>query len=103
MSSLPAFCTELTGITQDMVDDQPTWSDTLEMFMSWYNHNNLTPDNSTFVTCGLWDLKTMLPRQSEYSGLAVPNALNVGTSGEYINLKYSFQQHTGKYPKVKSV
>ena len=103
VSSLPAFCTELTGITQDMVDDQPTWPETLEMFVSWYNHNDLTPDNSTFVTCGLWDLKTMLPRQSQYSGLPIPDPLNVGSSGEYINLKYSFQQHTGKFAKVNFV
>ena len=96
VSSLPAFCTELTGITQDMVDGQPTWPETLEMFVSWYNHNDLTLDNSTFVTCGLWDLRTALPRQCLYSGFEVPHSC----TGEFVNIKYSFKAHTGKYAKV---
>ena len=100
VAAVPAFCTELTGITQDMVDSQPTWSSVLEMFVSWYEDNNLSPLNSTFVTCGLWDLKTMLPRQCHYSGLDIPHMLDVGASGHYVNIKYSFQQHTGKYAKV---
>ena len=100
VASITPFCTELTGITQDMVDTQPAWEQVMEMFVSWYTDNNLSPLNSTFVTCGLWDLKTVLPRQCQYSQLGIPGMLDVGCSGEYINIKYSFQKHTGTYAKV---
>ena len=102
-ANITPFCTELTGITQDMVAMEPTWEEVLEMFVSWYTSNNLSPQNSTFVTCGLWDLKTALPKQCQYSQLVIPEMLDVGSSGEYINIKYSFQKHTGTYAKVGNI
>ena len=65
---LTSFCTQLTGITQDMVETKDSFPMVLEKFQLWYSENNLTPENSTFVTCGLWDLADMLPRQCKYSG-----------------------------------
>ena len=65
---LTPFCTELTGITQDMVDTKKTFPDILEKFQVWYGENSLTLENSSFVTCGLWDLVDMLPKQCKYSG-----------------------------------
>ena len=100
VASITPFCTELTGITQDMVETEPTWERVLEMFVAWYSANNLSPQHSTFVTCGLWDLKTVLPKQCRYSQLAIPEMLDVGSSGEYINIKYSFHKQTGRYAKV---
>ena len=32
--------------------------------------------------------------------VGIPGMLDVGSSGEYINIKYSFQKHTGTYAKV---
>ena len=98
MPTITPFCSELTGITQDMVEEEPEWEKVMEMFLSWYNENNLSPDNSTFVTCGLWDLNTMLPKQCQYSGLSVPDIM----SGDYVNIKHSFQNHAGKYAKVNT-
>ncbi|KAI0208205.1 ERI1 exoribonuclease 3 [Lamellibrachia satsuma] len=58
---LTPFCTELTGIIQDMVDGQPHLEETLQMFDKWMADEDLWNDDirSVFVTCGDWDLKTM--------------------------------------------
>jgi len=97
--NLTHFCTELTGITQDMVESKDTFVKVLDKFQQWYSEQGLTPENSSFVTCGLWDLADMLPKQCEYSGVKIPAALNVGTTGQFINLKFSFQKQTGSYGK----
>ena len=68
-----------------------------ELFREWYRDHSLSPATSTFVTCGLWDLRTALPRQCLYSGVEIPHSC----TGEFVNIKYSFQAHTGKYAKVK--
>jgi len=96
---LTNFCTELTGITQDMIQDKDTFPDVLSRFVSWYESNGLDPSNSTFVTCGQWDLVSMLPQQCLYSGLAMPQMLDVGVSGEFVNIKLTYQNTTGKYGK----
>lgn len=96
---LTDFCTELTGITQDMVEDCPTWAPTLASFQEWYSERGLSTDNAAFVTCGLWDLATCLPAQCRYSEVAIPPMLDLATHGQFINLKFSFQRHTGKYGK----
>jgi len=97
--SLTAFCTELTGITQDMVQDRPPFPAVLAEFEAWYSGHGLSPDIATFVTCGQWDLTDMLPRQCQYSDLPVPPMLDVSQSGQFVNIKFSFQKHTGKYGK----
>jgi len=96
---LTNFCTELTGITQDMIQDKDTFLNVLSRFVSWYASNGLDPSNSTFVTCGQWDLVSMLPQQCLYSGLAMPQMLDVGVSGEFVNIKLTYQNTTGKYGK----
>ena len=93
---LSEFCTQLTGITQEMVKDKQTFTEVFDKFQNWCLENNLNPQNSTFVTCDLWDLKTMLPEQCVYSKLSIPEFLDVGGSGHFVNLKYSFMHHTGK-------
>ena len=37
-----------------------------------------------------------------FSGISIPDALNVGDSGEYVNVKFSYQKQTGKYGKVRN-
>ena len=44
----------------------------LEFSLERYESNGLDPSNSTFVTCGQWDLVSMLPQQCLYSGKASP-------------------------------
>ena len=66
--TLTAFCTELTGIQQSWVDGAPTFEAALRQHTSWLRRHGLaahgTPGYSwACVTCGDWDLKTMLPDQ----------------------------------------
>jgi len=96
---LTKFCTDLTGITQGMIQDKDTFPDVLSRFVSWYKSHGLDPSNATFVTCGQWDLVSMLLQQCIYSDVALPPMLDVSTSGEFVNIKLTYQNTTGKYGK----
>jgi inhibitor of KinA sporulation pathway (predicted exonuclease) len=69
---LSEFCTELTGILQETVNDQPYLPNVLDNFQNWLKSGNLnseTAENFAVVTCGDWDLKTCLPKQCEAYGI----------------------------------
>ena len=83
-----------------ILQDKDTFPDVLSRFVSWYNSHHLSPSNSSFVTCGQWDLVTMLPEQCRYSGQdvvslcrskkstlgqTVPSMLDVGSSGKTLS------------------
>jgi ERI1 exoribonuclease 3 len=93
---LTKFCTNLTGITQDMVTNQPILEDVLKNFNTWLvNENLLDPKvKFIFVTCGDWDLYTMLPSQCTHFHLPIPKYFN-----QWINIKKSFNKVTGKYSR----
>ncbi|XP_067893123.1 ERI1 exoribonuclease 3-like isoform X2 [Heterodontus francisci] len=95
-SELTPFCTELTGIVQSMVDGKPTFQEALQMVDDWMRKEGLLDPkvNSIFVTCGDWDLKTMLPGQCQYLGLPVPDYFK-----KWINLKKAYSFAMGSYPK----
>jgi len=83
---LTAFCTRLTGITQEMVTGQPTMLKALEMFDEWMEREKLKDNpNICFVTCGDWDLKTMLPSQCGHLRVAVPQYFK-----KWMNIKKVF-------------
>ena len=83
---LTPFCTQLTGITQEMVDGKPTLLQVLNMFDQWMTTENLKDNvNICFVTCGDWDLKTMLPGQCKHLGVDVPVYFN-----KWVNIKKAF-------------
>ncbi|XP_074640521.1 ERI1 exoribonuclease 3-like isoform X2 [Tubulanus polymorphus] len=91
---LTDFCIELTGIVQDMVDGQPHIEEVLKEFDQWRSDHNLTFQNSAFVTCGDWDLKTMLPSQCEYFDMECSEYFN-----QWINIKKVYSSVTGTFPK----
>jgi ERI1 exoribonuclease 3 len=74
---LTRFCTELTGITQDQVEQQPELPAVLGMFNDFLVQHGLLHDGSppsfTFVTCGNWDLQTCLPNQAAFLGIKLPS------------------------------
>ncbi|XP_041359885.1 ERI1 exoribonuclease 3-like [Gigantopelta aegis] len=90
------FCTELTGIIQDMVDGKPHLKETLEAFHEWMLSEGLMKDgvSSIFVTCGDWDLKTMLPSQCKYFNIQPHPVFS-----RWINIKKSFANLTGVFPR----
>jgi len=101
---LTDFCTNLTGITQDMVSTSDTFDTVFTQFRTWLenehglvgSHSEQTNDNFAFVTCGDWDLKHMLPEQCRTSQVSIP-----GYMKKWINIKSSFSSlfGTNKFPK----
>jgi len=93
---LTPFCTELTGIMQETVDDQPYFADVFPRFCEWLTEGEYfdKSEKSSFVTCGNWDLKTMLPSQCDLDGITLPDQFK-----QWIDLKYTFCESTGYYPK----
>jgi inhibitor of KinA sporulation pathway (predicted exonuclease) len=67
---LTPFCARLTGIPQDAVNAAPTFPDVLARFADWWRAA-CGPD-ALAVTCGDWDLGSLLPRQCAQHRLAVP-------------------------------
>lgn len=94
--ALTPFCTELTGITQDMVGGERPFPEVLADFRRWVEEEQQLPGSAAFafVTCGDWDLKSMLPRQCATVGQEVPEYCR-----EWINIKKSFHAATRNYPR----
>lgn len=92
---LTPFCTQLTGIIQDMVDSQPHFPEVFDKFCKWLEEHNYFKEgnNCAFITCGDWDLKSMLPKQCELENIPVPDHFQ-----KWINLKNMFCEATEYYP-----
>lgn len=93
--NLTPFCTELTGIVQEMVEDKAHFPEVMKRFVNWLENGKYfeETDKSAFVTCGDWDLKMMMPSQCATEELTVPDYLS-----EWINLKKTFCDVTKVYP-----
>uniref|UniRef100_F1LAV5 ERI1 exoribonuclease 3 n=1 Tax=Ascaris suum TaxID=6253 RepID=F1LAV5_ASCSU len=98
---LTSFCTNLTGIVQEMVDNQMILPDVLAKFRRWLSQQCLIDAESgdrvrnswTFVTCGDWDLGTILPQEASFRGLHLPPYF-----GSWINLKKAYRNAKGYFP-----
>lgn len=85
---LSAFCRELTSIRQEDVDGAPVFLEVLARHRAWLAGHGLSDDDFAFVTCGDWDLVSMLPRQCVAAGMpvaALPPAYR-----RWINIKRVF-------------
>lgn len=110
----------ITGITQSQVNKAPILEKVISLYCSWLKglpNNNPNKDiiyenqfltkkpfldkdnnkivNFTFVTCGDWDLKTMLPKQCNRDKILCPKFI---LNNDYINIKKLFANHY----KIKS-
>mmetsp|Transcript_5042 Transcript_5042/g.12200 ORF Transcript_5042/g.12200 Transcript_5042/m.12200 type:complete len:571 (+) Transcript_5042:280-1992(+) len=83
---LTAFCTELTGITQEKVDKGVSFEDALSAHGRWL-HEETKGAATLIVTCGDWDLRTMLPSQCSLSQLSVPKNMK-----SWCNIKSLFSE-----------
>jgi len=81
------YCKQVTGIQQETVDNGILLEETLKLFDNWMNEKGLLSGTKKFifVTCGDWDLKSMLPTQCERLGLKKPLYFN-----QWINIKMPF-------------
>lgn len=96
---LSTFCTKLTGILQENLQDELYFPEVFSKFCDWLKEGKYFDEDgkSAFVTCGDWDLKMMLPSQCELDKIEVPSYF-----GEWINLKTSFCLATSHYPSSLS-
>jgi inhibitor of KinA sporulation pathway (predicted exonuclease) len=73
--TLSEFCTGLTGIHQEDVAGAPTFVEVLARHQAWLaGHGLLGPADAprfAFVTCGDWDLASMMPVQCAAAGLGM--------------------------------
>jgi 3'-5' exoribonuclease 1 len=81
---LTRFCVGLTGIRQEQVARSDTFPEVLAQFEEWLEGQG----DFQFVTCGDWDLGSMLPRQCAQHRLPVP-----AWARSWANLKRIFAQH----------
>lgn len=92
---LTAFCTNLTGIKQSQVDESPTFRDVFHEACNWLDGHGLLQQkkhSAAVVTCGDWDLRSMLPNQCQVANLNKrPKIFR-----EWVNIKKTYQAATGK-------
>lgn len=69
---LTEFCSNLTGITQEVVDLGKTFAEIWYDFREFMEFHGLTEKNTLFCISGDWDLKTMWPNQAKLVGLQTP-------------------------------
>ena len=62
-NNLSDFIKNLTHITDEDVNNGLDWKVCLVEFEKWCHDNNVTDRNTTVVTCGNWDIQSMLTRQ----------------------------------------
>ena len=91
---LSPYCIKLTNISQATVQRSPKFIEVWNKFIAWMDEQGLDSngENFIFVTCGDWDLQTMLPEQANL----VPE---IGQLPEcfrrWINIKDVFSEVTG--------
>lgn len=97
---LTDFCVDLTGILQEIVDRSNRFNTVFKEFQAWMHQTDLVnKDNKpkrpfTFVTCGDWDLKKMLPMQCRLTGFEVPSYMTT-----WIDVKKAFHHHEKHWPR----
>lgn len=84
---LTEFCKQLTGITQQDVDKAMTLNSVLTKFDEWLAKWELADDEFAFVTCGTYDLQTLLPEECKLKKIAKPSYFDA-----WINIKEVFQK-----------
>lgn len=85
---LSAFCTELTGISQEQVEAGLSFPDALKRFNEW-----LQPflPRCVLVTVGDWDLQYLFPAQLELSGISGEQP-DLAVFKRWIDIKVVFAQ-----------
>jgi len=84
------FIKNLTHITESDVDSGLTWIECLLSFENWCHTQGISWQNCTVVTCGDWDLKTMLHNQLLISQSKLTEFLN-DLFGCWNNVKIAYR------------
>ncbi|OAF71618.1 hypothetical protein A3Q56_00592 [Intoshia linei] len=92
-TKLTSFCTQLTGIHPNKLKNEDEFPVVMQKFQKWYESNNLSVDNTVFITCGNWDLNIALKKQCQFLNMEIPNYFS-----KWINIKEEFCNLTHKWP-----
>lgn len=84
---LTKFCTDLTGIKQETVDQADIFINVYNRHFRWLQENTDDVGNVCFVTCGHWDLATQLPRELKNKNIQKYYAIYK----KYVNIKKDFE------------
>ena len=97
---LREFCTELTGITQNVVDPADLFPVVFQNHQKWLESHDLSLNEDiseatwAFVSCGDWDLGTMLPTQ--LNACDPPIQIVPQCYRRWINIKRPFSEQMNK-------
>ena len=80
--TLSGFCTKLTGISQEMVENQESLEEVLSRFHQFLVDSNILQTKWIFLTCGDWDLKNCIRKEAEYKKIVLNNYF-----GCWLNIK----------------
>lgn len=100
--TLTAFCTSLTGIEQKTVENGVSFPSAFKSHQEWIKEKvfggGARQDVSfLFVTCGNWDLRTMLPKQLTMTPVKFPKMYKT-----WCNIKIPFvARYLSNSPKRK--
>nr|APG77551.1 RdRp [Beihai hepe-like virus 2] len=83
-SRVTPYCTNLTGITQQKVDQCEEFIVVYDAFLEWFKQH--VKGDFLFITCGDWDLNKMLPSQLIYYKRSIDPIFR-----KYKNLKHIFR------------
>ncbi|CUG78710.1 RNA 2'-phosphotransferase (Tpt1/KptA), putative [Bodo saltans] len=98
--TLTDFCTQLTGITQATVDAAEPFPVVYDQALEWLKSAGLLDGkkNVCIVTCGEWDLKTMLPMQLQHSDTSPASKKRLPFPQlfrQWMNIKVAFENERG--------
>jgi ERI1 exoribonuclease 3 len=88
---LSEFCTKLTGITQDNVSNANTISYVYNEHYKWLQTHVPDLNKCLIITCGNWDINTMLQIEIKRYGLENHHIYN-----KYVNIKDAFNSFYNK-------
>jgi len=91
---LTDFCKKLTGITQEMVYKSDIIDVVYDDHIKWLNTYIKENDNFCILTCGNWDVKTILPNEIKNKQLKPHKYYN-----RFINIKDEFNYYYNKNAK----
>ncbi|KAG8758004.1 hypothetical protein FRC14_001014 [Serendipita sp. 396] len=105
--TLHPFCTELTGITQEQVDQAPTFPEVLSLCRNFMVKNELIDQrgnalqNYAWCTDGPWDLRDFLQKQAFISKIERPSWLRLG---RVVDVRSTFgnwyvEKYLGRYKR----
>ncbi len=98
-SILTKFCIELTGITQEQVDNGISFLEAYNNHLNWLRSNITNFDeeysngNVYILTCGRWDLETMIPKEYRNWNFNKNDMHNIYRN--FVNCKYEYKTHYG--------